>query len=119
MQNVGWQSAVSNGAVAGTSRRALRLETLNVKLTGDLAKYFDVQYTTHVQSLGWLGWAKNRANSGTSSLGLRAEGFKIKLVPKGTAQSGSTANAYLSGKSNYGYKKNQRKHLPSESRHSD
>lgn len=105
VQNIGWQSAVSNGAVAGTSRRALRLETLNVKLTGDLAKYFDVQYTTHVQSLGWLGWAKNGANSGTSSLGLRAEGFKIKLVPKGTAQSGSTANAYLSGKSNSGYKK--------------
>ncbi|MBR2682506.1 MAG: hypothetical protein IKE22_04475, partial [Atopobiaceae bacterium] len=65
VQNVGWQGWRKNGAMSGTSGRALRLEGINIKLsskpvTGGIA------YRTHVQNIGWQGWRSDGAMSGTS-----------------------------------------------------
>ena len=34
------------------------MEAIQIELTGELARYYDVYYSAHVQQLGWLGWAK-------------------------------------------------------------
>lgn len=101
VQNVGWQNYVSNGAVAGTSGRKLRVEAIRVKLTGELANYFDVQYETHVQGFGWLGWGVNGETAGTSSIGYRMETLKVKLVAKGTAKTPVGAFAHVTQKTGW------------------
>ena len=43
-----------------------------MKLSGDIAKEYDVYYRVHAQNFGWLGWAKN------------GEAIQVVMVPKGT-----------------------------------
>jgi uncharacterized protein YjdB len=74
----------------------LRLEAIQIKLTGDMAKNYDVYYRVHAQNFGWMGWAKNGASAGTAGYSYRLEAIQIKLVKKGGAAPGSTANAYRS-----------------------
>ncbi|MCL1799619.1 MAG: S8 family serine peptidase [Eggerthellaceae bacterium] len=107
IQNVGWQEECvidSKGTsdaylkgnlrgndYSGTSGRALRLETLEIRLTGDLAKAYDIYYRVHVQNVGWMGWAKNGENAaGTVGLGLRMEAMQVYLLPAGSTPPGST-----------------------------
>lgn len=97
VQSYGWLDWKSNNQVNGTSGQAKRLEAINIKLTGDMAKYFDVYYRVHSQKLGWLGWAKNGQTSGTSGLGYRLEGIEVQLVKKGNNPPGPTNNVYVDG----------------------
>ncbi|WP_373483658.1 D-alanyl-D-alanine carboxypeptidase family protein [Acetobacterium sp.] len=79
VQNVGWQSFVSNGVISGTEGQGLRLEGIEVKLdnvSGDVG----VEYTTHVENIGWQNYVKNGAMSGTSGQSLRLEAIKIRLI---------------------------------------
>ena len=139
VQNIGWQAAVSDGAVAGTSGKSLRVEALKVslknadyaggvqirahvqdigwqnwsttggtsgqskrveamqiRLTGEMAKHYDVYYRVHAQNIGWMGWAKNGEQAGTAGYSYRLEAVQVKLVPKGSAAPGSTANRFQS-----------------------
>ncbi|HHU19715.1 MAG TPA: hypothetical protein GXZ58_05725, partial [Bacilli bacterium] len=66
--------------MSGTSGEGKRLEGIRIKLTGDLAKHYDVYYRTHVQDFGWLDWTKNGEASGTEGLGKRVEGIEVQLV---------------------------------------
>lgn len=83
IQDIGWQSYRSNGDMSGTSGQSKRLEAIRIRLTGDIANYYDVYYRVHAQDLGWLGWAKNDEPAGSSGYGYRLEAIEIKLVPKG------------------------------------
>ena len=49
VQYDGWQNWKSNGDVSGTSGRSLRLEGINIKLTGDIASKVKIKYQVHVQ----------------------------------------------------------------------
>jgi uncharacterized protein YjdB len=69
--------------MSGTSGRGLRLEAIQIKLTGEMANQYDVYYRVHAQNFGWLGWAKNGASAGTEGYGYRLEGIQIVLVKKG------------------------------------
>ena len=80
VQQVGWQNFVSDGAMSGTSGRALRLEGIEIKLNSDISG--GIQYRTHVQRIGWQGWVSNGAMSGTSGQSLRLEAICIKLTGK-------------------------------------
>ena len=84
----GWGSWKNNGAYAGAS--GSRLEAIQVKLTGDLAKSYNVYYRAYVQGSGWLDWAKNGATSGSTGYNLRLEKYQVKLVKKGNAAPGNT-----------------------------
>ncbi|MBR2683953.1 MAG: hypothetical protein IKE22_11890, partial [Atopobiaceae bacterium] len=81
VQNVGWQAYVKDGAMSGTSGRALRLEGINIKLTSKPVSG-GITYRTHVQNIGWQGWKKDGAMSGTSGKALRLEAIQIKLTGK-------------------------------------
>ncbi|MBE5933301.1 MAG: hypothetical protein E7263_07760 [Lachnospiraceae bacterium] len=91
VQTYGWQGDetdittwATNGSMSGTSGEAKRLEAIRIKLTGEIANYYDVFYRVHSQTFGWLGWAKNGAPAGTAGYAKRLEGIQIVLLPKGS-----------------------------------
>lgn len=49
VQTIGWQAKVSNGAISGTTGQSKRLEALNISLTGEVAKFYDIYYRVHIQ----------------------------------------------------------------------
>ncbi len=78
VQSYGWQDAVENGAMSGTSGESKRLEGIVVSLDTDAD--LGIQYTTHCQSYGWLPWASNGDLSGTTGEAKRLEAIMIKLT---------------------------------------
>ncbi|MBO5550756.1 MAG: hypothetical protein J5966_02255 [Lachnospiraceae bacterium] len=78
VQDIGWQDYKSNGEAAGTSGRSLRLEGINIKVTGRSG--LGVQYTTHCQDHGWLSWSSNDEMNGTEGESRRLEAIMIKLT---------------------------------------
>lgn len=94
VQNVGWQKAVGNGSVAGTTGRSLRAEAFRIDLTGALSDCYDVFYRVHSQNYGWLGWCYDNEIAGTIGQGLRAEAVQVYVTLKGgTAPDGYTRKA--------------------------
>ena len=73
------------------------MEAIQIELTGELARYYDVYYSAHVQQLGWLGWAKNGESAGTEAFYYRMEAMKICLVKKGDPVPGTAGNAFCKG----------------------
>ena len=95
VQKKGWEKTWKrDGEVSGTVGKALRLEAIQIRLTGDLAKKYNVFYRVHAQSYGWLGWASNGESAGTEGLGRRLEAIQIRLLPKGAKGPGSSAGAF-------------------------
>jgi uncharacterized protein YjdB/uncharacterized protein YkwD len=78
VQDVGWQSYVADGSVAGTSGRSLRLEGINIDLNDNIVG--NIEYRTHVQNIGWQNYVANNAMSGTSGLSYRLEAINIRLT---------------------------------------
>ena len=65
VQNIGWQKYVTDGKMAGTSGKSLRLEGIKIKLINQ--QYTgDIEYKTLIQDIGWQETVKNDALSGTS-----------------------------------------------------
>lgn len=81
IQGIGWTGWTSTTQI-GTVGRALRLEAVQFRLTGDLATKYDVSYRTHVQSIGWQGWVSNGATAGTTGRALRIEAAQVRLLLK-------------------------------------
>ena len=76
VQNIGWQSSVSNGGTAGTVGLALRLEALRFSTSGQTVR-------AHVQNIGWQNFSTGATTIGTSGLGLRMEAIQIKSTVAG------------------------------------
>lgn len=51
VENIAWQSRVNDLAIAGTSGRGLRIESLKVNL-GSALQAMTVEYQTQVQNIG-------------------------------------------------------------------
>ncbi|MGN0262123.1 MAG: N-acetylmuramoyl-L-alanine amidase [Eggerthellaceae bacterium] len=83
VQNIGWKSWVGNGKTAGTTGRSLQMEAAQMKLTGNLAKVYDLYYQAHVQNIGWMDWVKAGATAGTTGRGLQIEAVKVYVTLKG------------------------------------
>ncbi len=94
VQNIGWQNWVGEGALSGTQGRSLRLEALQVRLTGSAAGSYDVYYRTHVQNIGWTGWARNGQQCGSAGFAYRMEAIQVMIIPKGGAAPGLNAGAF-------------------------
>ena len=77
VQDDGWQDYRDGGTVAGTSGRSLRLEGINIRLSGASG---GISYQTHVQNIGWQSWKGNGKMAGTTGQSLRLEGIRIKLT---------------------------------------
>ncbi|MGN0433822.1 MAG: C39 family peptidase [Bilifractor sp.] len=96
VQGIGWEKNwAADGTESGTEGKKLRLEAVRIRLTGELAKYFDIYYRVHIQSYGWLGWTKNGADAGSTGCSYRIEALQVQLKLKGSSAPGSMANAYI------------------------
>ena len=80
VQYIGWQKYVSDGAMAGTSGKAYRLEGIKIRLA-DQEYEGNIEYRTHIQNIGWeKNFKKNDEMSGTSGKSYRLEAIEIKLT---------------------------------------
>ncbi len=77
VQNIGWQNAVSDGALSGTVGQSLRLEGITIESGID---GLGIEYATHVQNIGWQDYVADGAVSGTEGQSLRLEAIKIQLT---------------------------------------
>ena len=95
IQKQGWESSFKkNDEISGTVGKSLRLEAIQIKLSGTIASQYDIYYQVQAQKFGWLGWAKNGENAGTAGYALRLEAIKIKLIKKGSTVPSSSLKAY-------------------------
>ena len=79
VQRIGWQTPVDDGATAGTTGRALRVEALRLSPSGGAT----LAWRGHVQKVGWQSWRDTPAMIGTTGKGLRLEAFQITVKDKG------------------------------------
>lgn len=101
VQDEGWQSWVSDGATAGTTGEYLRLEAVQIKLTGEMAEYYDMYYRVYVEGYGWLVWACNGEVAGSMGLSKRAEAIQAVIVAKGEDAPGDTETPYVNVSNTY------------------
>ncbi|WP_053215696.1 N-acetylmuramoyl-L-alanine amidase [Niallia circulans] len=79
VQTIGWQDAVADGEMSGTSGQSNRLEGIKIDLKNKPYSG-SIEYSTHVQSIGWQNAVSNGALSGTSGQSKRLEGIRINLT---------------------------------------
>lgn len=78
VQSIGWQNNVSDGQLAGTQGRGLRVEALSLNVSHP---QLGIRYRSRVQgSTSWSGWAQNGANTGTTGQGRHLEALQIELT---------------------------------------
>lgn len=78
VQNIGWQSWVSDGQESGTTGRSLRMEA--IKITLENMPAYSVEYRCHVQNIGWQNWVRDGVIAGTEGRSLRVEAIEIRIV---------------------------------------
>ena len=78
VQDIGWQSAVEDGATAGTTGRNKRMEALKINAY-NLPDGIQLKYQAHVQDIGWQNWTNNGSTAGTTGKEKRLEAIKMKL----------------------------------------
>lgn len=83
-QKTGWQDAVTDGTLAGTTGKGLRLEAFQVRLSGVSG---GVSYSSYVNGSGWQSNVQNGATSGTTGQQKEISAVKISLT-------GNAANQY-------------------------
>ena len=79
VQNIGWQPAVSDGALGGTIGKSLRLEAFRVSLV-NAPEGGSIRYEVHAQNVGWMNPVVDGHTGGTEGRALRMEAIKISLV---------------------------------------
>ena len=79
VQDIGWQSAVADGATAGTTGQSKRVEALTINLTNAPAGA-SIAYQVHVQDIGWQSTVADGATAGTTGQSKRVEAIAIALV---------------------------------------
>lgn len=84
VQDVGWYNWAADGATSGTVGRCLRVEALQMKLSGISG---NISYRAHVQDIGWMNMVSNGATAGTTGRCLRVEAIQVAI-------SGAVANSY-------------------------
>ncbi len=79
VQRRGTLPAVSGGAIAGTTGKSLRLESLRLAVPG-ASESGGIEYRGHVQRKGWeKSWARAGAMAGTEGKSRRLEAVRVRL----------------------------------------
>ena len=95
VEGTGWTDWMESGQLAGTAAGGERINAIQMKLTGELAEFYDIYYRSYVVGYKWLGWAKNGQLSGSkTTLKYRMEALQIKLQAKTTAAPGANSGYY-------------------------
>ena len=92
-----WSDWVKNYSKAGSQNSKLR--AIKIKLTGDMAEYYNVYYRVYISGYGWLGWAENGEKAGISGLNLSISAIQIKIVPKWSSGPDTSEKCYRTSSS--------------------
>lgn len=79
VQYQGWQGYARDGETSGTSGQSLRLEGININVSGSPYSG-SIRYRAHVQTYGWQGYRSNGEMSGTTGESKRLEAIEIELT---------------------------------------
>ncbi|GAA4396831.1 hypothetical protein GCM10023168_01150 [Fodinibacter luteus] len=91
---IGWMPAVTDGATAGTTGRALDLQALRVTTT---VPGTGIRYRAHVATVGWQPWRTSPDTIGTTGRSLRLEALQITLTGDAAARYGIEYRAHVAG----------------------
>lgn len=82
VKSEGWHDWQSGGQPAGTIGQDKIVEAVQMRLEGEMSRYFDIYYRVCSLGYSWFGWAKNGEPAGTSGGNVPALSFEIRLVAK-------------------------------------
>ena len=78
----GWTKWAAAGKTVGYKKKKLNIEAIQIKLTGELAKHYSVEYKTAISSFSdRQGWVRDGALAGTMYNSKRVEEIQVRLVP--------------------------------------
>ena len=96
VSGIGWQGwdtpSTSEGGTTGQGRA---VEAVRLRLTGSLAKGYDVYYRVHASNIGWMAWAKDGGEAGTTGMSCSLEAVQIKLIKKGASHPDTSGYSHL------------------------
>lgn len=90
-----------DGGPSGGTEASTYVEAIEIVLTGDAERDYDIYYSVTSSGQGKMGWAKNGEIAGTSNLGEHLVSVEVVLVPKGQPGPASVAGRYLNELTNY------------------
>ena len=96
VSGIGWQGwDTPSASEGGTTGQGRAVEAVRLRLTGSLAKDYDVYYRVHASNIGWMAWAKDGEEAGTTGMSCSLEAVQIKLIKKGTSHPDTTGYSHL------------------------
>ena len=96
VSGVGWQGwDTPSASEGGTTGQGRAFEAVRLRLTGSLAKDYDVYYRVHASNIGWMAWAKDGEEAGTTGMSCSLEAVQIKLIKKGTSHPDTSGYPHL------------------------
>ena len=78
-----WATTADTKTYAGTKGESRRVELIQLRTKGEVAKIYDLYFRAYSEKLGWLGWAQSGAKAGTQGYAYKLEAFQVYLLPKG------------------------------------
>ena len=96
VSGVGWQGwDTPSASEGGTTGQGRAVEAVRLRLTGSLAKDYDVYYRVHASNIGWMAWAKDGEEAGTTGMSCSLEAIQIKLIKKGASHPDTSGYSHL------------------------
>ena len=96
VSGVGWQGwDTPSASEGGTTGQGRAIEAVRLRLTGSLARDYDVYYRVHASNIGWMAWAKDGEEAGTTGMAYSLEAVQIKLVKKGASHPDTSGYSHL------------------------
>ena len=96
VSGIGWQGwDTPSASEGGTTGQGRAVEAVRLRLTGSLAKGYDVYYRVHASNIGWMAWAKDGEEAGTTGMSCSLEAIQIKLIKKGASHPDTSGYSHL------------------------
>ena len=96
VSGIGWQGwDTPSASEGGTTGQGRAVEAVRLRLTGSLAKDYDVSYRVHASNIGWMAWAKDGEEAGTTGMSCSLEAVQIKLIKKGASHPDTSGYSHL------------------------
>lgn len=95
VNNGGWLQFYSDGQPAGGTEGSTYVEAIQMHLTGEASKQYDLYYAVSTAKRGQLGFAAEGQIAGTMDVGDSINDLKVVLVPKGTGAPATTLDRYF------------------------
>ena len=80
VSNIGWQTEVKEGEIAGTTGKSLAVEALRLNMVLPEGIEGGIEYAAHVSNIGWQKSVQNGEIAGTTGKSKCIEAIKINLT---------------------------------------